>query len=39
MAGFTSDEGCFYIRVSKNSKYNTGFLVQLKFQISQQQEI
>lgn len=35
MAGFTSGEGCFYIRVSKNSKYNTGFLVQLKFQISQ----
>ena len=31
MAGFTSGDGCFYVRVSKNSKYNTGFLVELKF--------
>lgn len=35
MGGFTSGDGCFYVRVSKNSKYNTGFLVELKFKISQ----
>ena len=35
LAGFTSGEGCFSIYMVKNSSYNTGYSVNLKFQISQ----
>lgn len=35
VVGFTSGEGCFYIRIGENSKYYTGYQVQLRFQITQ----
>jgi hypothetical protein len=34
-AGFTSGEGCFTINITKSSASKTGFLVNLRFQISQ----
>nr|YP_010608689.1 hypothetical protein PNX16_mgp082 [Drechslerella dactyloides]WAN89769.1 hypothetical protein [Drechslerella dactyloides] len=35
MAGLTSGEGCFYVSIVKNSKYNSGFQVRLKFLLAQ----
>jgi hypothetical protein len=35
LAGFTDGEGCFSISVAKNSATETGYLVSLRFQISQ----
>ena len=35
LAGFTSAEGCFLIRLGKNSKYKTGVQVQLEFKLTQ----
>lgn len=35
IAGFTSGDGNFGVRLSKNSKYSTGYRVQLIFSISQ----
>ena len=35
LAGFTSGEGCFRIRVTKSSTVKTGFQVQLIFMITQ----
>ena len=31
LAGFTSGEGCFYVKVRQISKYKTGFWVELDF--------
>lgn len=36
LAGFTSGEGCFLVRVFNSSNHRTGYLVQLRFQITQQ---
>jgi hypothetical protein len=35
VAGFTSGEGCFTINITKSSASKTGFLVNLRFQVSQ----
>nr|YP_010833274.1 LAGLIDADG endonuclease [Agaricus bitorquis]WFG54021.1 LAGLIDADG endonuclease [Agaricus bitorquis] len=35
LAGFTDGEGCFSISVAKNSATETGYIVSLRFQISQ----
>jgi LAGLIDADG endonuclease len=35
MVGFTAGEGCFSIRITKSPKIKTGFLVQLRFNITQ----
>jgi hypothetical protein len=35
VAGFTSGEGCFYLKISKNAGYTTGYQVQLKFLLTQ----
>ena len=36
LAGFTSGEGSFLVRVFKSSNHQTGYQVQLRFQITQQ---
>ncbi len=33
ITGFTDGEGCFYIGISPNSKYDSGFRIKLSFQI------
>lgn len=33
ITGFTDGEGCFYIGISPDKKYNTGYRVKLSFQI------
>jgi hypothetical protein len=35
LAGFTSGEGCFMVRVKKSNTHRLGFLVELVFQINQ----
>ena len=35
LAGFTTGEGCFYIKISKSSSHIIGFNVQLAFQLTQ----
>lgn len=35
MVGFSAGEGCFSIRITKSSTLNTGFQVQLRFNITQ----
>lgn len=34
LVGFIEAEGCFYVKISKNSNYNTGFNVTLMLQIT-----
>lgn len=36
LAGFTSGEGCFLVRVFNSTGHKTGYQVQLRFQITQQ---
>ena len=35
LAGFTSGEGCFYLKVREPTSYRTGFRVELIFQLTQ----
>lgn len=35
VVGFVDGEGCFYVKVRKDSNYKTGYQVQLLFQITQ----
>ena len=35
LAGFTAGEGSFNVNISRNSRYKTGYLVTLRFQLSQ----
>lgn len=35
VAGFTSGEGCFFLKISKNAGYTTGYQVQLRFLLTQ----
>jgi len=35
LAGFTAGEGSFSVNISRNSGYKTGYLVNLRFQLSQ----
>lgn len=36
ISGFTSGEGCFKVRISESVSHSTGYQIQLKFQITQQ---
>ena len=36
ISGFTSGEGCFKVRISESVSHLTGYQIQLKFQITQQ---
>lgn len=35
LAGFTSAEGCFFINMIKSPKVSVGYLIKLKFQVTQ----
>lgn len=35
MVGFTEGEGCFYVKISKSKSTNSGFVIQLKFKVTQ----